>query len=584
MKKYVIAVMTAVCVAGTLGCKKMTESEPLELIEKDLIFDSKDSLGVNAERFLNNIYSGLPNGFNRISSNMLDAGTDDAIPNANGDAVQYFSNGGISPTNVVDDVWAKNYANIRKVNVFLANINVVPLNIAGLKDRWKAEARCLRAMSYFELIKRWGGVPLIGDKVYDANETITVSRNTYQQCVDYILSELNAAMPYLLTANGSVNGTFAANYYGRFGRGAAMALKSRLLLYAASPLNNPSNTLTKWADAAAAAKAVMDSVTLGKFTYKLNDAATTAHYTTTTLAGVAPSASLSAYVTNVNKFLSVFTTNSNNEIILPYMTTTNSTVEAINDPVGYTRASSTSGKTNPTQELVNEYEMSNGKMIGESGSGYTITNPYFNRDPRFPATIMFDGLYWLNRKVQTTDGGLDRPFGYGRVTKGETRTGYYLRKFMTSNSSATSYANYPHVFPIMRYAEILLNYAEAQNEAVGPDNTVYNAVNAIRARVGMPNLPTGLTQAEMRTRIRHERRVEFAFEEQRFWDIRRWKIAETVLNGKLHGIQGVVSGSTTNYIIVDAADAKFDANKMYLFPIPFNELVSNKSMVQNPNW
>ncbi|MEE1946974.1 RagB/SusD family nutrient uptake outer membrane protein [Pedobacter sp. KR3-3] len=583
MKNYIIAVITAICLAGTLGCKKMTENEPLELIEKDLIFDSKDSLGVNAERFLNNIYSGLPNGFNRIGSNMLDAGTDDAIPNATGDAIQFFSNGGISPTNIVDNVWAKNYGNIRKVNIFLANVDVVPLNVRGLKDRWKAEARCLRAMSYFELIKRWGGVPLIGDKVYETNETINIARSTYQQCVDYIIAELDAAMPYLLTANASVNGTFAANYYGRFGRGAAMGLKSRLLLYAASPLNNPSNSLTKWADAAAAAKAVMDSVSAGKFTYKLNDAATTTHYSTTTLAGVAPSATLSAYVTNVNKFLSTFTTNSNNEIMLPYMTTTNSTVEAANDPVGYTRASSTAGKTNPTQELVNEYEMTNGKMIDETGSGYTISNPYYNRDPRFPATVMFDGLYWLTRKVQTTDGGLDRPFGYGRVTKGETRTGYYLRKFMTSNSSATSYSNYPHVFPIMRYAEILLNYAEAQNEAVGADASVYAAINAVRARVGMPNLPTGLSQSDMRLRIRHERRVEFAFEEHRFWDIRRWKIAEAVLNGKLHGIQAI-AGTTTTYNQVDAADAKFDASKMYLFPIPFNELVSNKSMVQNPNW
>jgi len=569
---------------GMTGCKKMSEDKPLELIEKDLIFDSKDSLGVNAERFLNNIYSGLPNGFNRISNNMLDAGTDDAIPNAAGDAVQYFSNGGISPTNVVDNVWAKNYANIRKVNVFLSSIDRVPLNIAGLKDRWKAEARCLRAISYFELIKRWGGVPLIGNKVYDANETISVARSSYAECVTYILAELDAAMPFLLTANGSVNGTFAANYYGRFGRGAAMALKSRVLLYAASPLNNPSNEQAKWVAAAAAAKAVMDSVTAGKFTYALHNAATTAHYSTTTLAGVAPAASLSAYVTNVNKFLSVFTTASNNEIILPYMATTNNTVETLNDPVGYTRAGANAGKTNPTQQLVDEYEMTNGKMISDATSGYNPANPYYDRDPRFPATIMFDGLYWLTRKVQTADGGPDRPFGYGRVTKGETRTGYYLRKFMTSNSSATSYSNYAHVFPIMRYAEILLNYAEAQNEAAGPDNSVYAAVNAIRTRVGMPSLTPGLSQEQMRTQIRHERRVEFAFEEHRFWDIRRWKIAANVLNGKLHGIQGVVSGTTTTYTKVEVADTRFDANKMYLFPIPFNELMSNKLMVQNPNW
>ncbi|QNN44729.1 RagB/SusD family nutrient uptake outer membrane protein [Pedobacter roseus] len=583
MKKYFIVAFVSAVLFGAWGCKKLSEDTPLELIGQDVIFDKTDSLGVNAEKFLNSIYAGLPNGNNRISNNILDAGTDDALPNAVGDAVQYFSNDGISPSNVVDNVWAKNYANIRKTNIFLANIDVVPLNLKGYKERWKAEAHCLRAMSYFELIKRWGGVPLIGDKIFNAEETINVPRNTYQQCVDYILSELDAAMPYLLTANSSTNGTFAANFYGRFGRGAAMALKSRLLLYAASPLNNPGNDLNKWTSAAAAAKAVMDSVTATKFTYALNSAATTGHYTTTTLAGVAPGATLATYVTNVNKFLSVFTTASNNEIILPYMTANNSTVEAYNDPVGYTRASF-SGKTNPTQELVNEYEMTNGKLITETGSGYVATNPYYDRDPRFPATITFDGLYWLNRKVQTYDGGLDRPFGYGRVTKGETRTGYYMRKFMTSNSSGTSYSNYPHIFPIIRYAEILLNYAEAQNEAVGADASVYAAVNAIRTRVGMPTLPAGLTQAQMRDKIRHERRVEFAFEEHRFWDIRRWKIAATVLNGTLHGVQGTILGGVVTYKTVDAANTKFEANKGYLFPIPLNEVISNKSMVQNPNW
>ncbi|QNR86707.1 RagB/SusD family nutrient uptake outer membrane protein [Pedobacter riviphilus] len=583
MKKYFIVGLMSTMLFGAWGCKKLSEDTPLELIDQEIIFDKTDSLGVNAERFLNNIYAGLPNGYNRIGNNILDAGTDDALPNALGDVVQNFSNNGTGPSNVVDDVWAKNYANIRKTNIFLANIDIVPLNLKGYKDRWKAEARCLRAMSYFELIKRWGGVPLIGDKIFSADETIDVPRNTYQECVDYILNELNTAMPYLLTANSSTNGTFAANFYGRFGRGAAMALKSRLLLYAASPLNNPNNDLTKWATAATAAKAIMDSVSATKFTYALNTAATTIHYNATNLTALYPSTTLSTYTTNVNKFLSVFSTASNSEIILPYMASNNSTVESLNDPVGYTRASS-SGKTNPTQELVNEYEMTNGKLITENGSGYDATKPYYNRDPRLPGTVMFDGLYWLNRNVQTYDGGLDRPFGYGRVTKGETRTGYYMRKFMTSNSSATSYSNYPHIFPIIRYAEILLNYAEAQNEAIGPDGDVYAAVNAIRARVGMPALTTGLTQAQMRDKIRHERRVEFAFEEHRFWDIRRWKIAGTVLNGTLHGIQGIKVGNTTTYTFVDAATTNFDVNKGYLFPIPQNEVFSNKSMVQNPNW
>jgi hypothetical protein len=589
-----LAIISAMLTFATVGCKKlMDDTPPVELIGADVIFDTKDSLGVNAEKFLNNIYADLPKGFNRISAasrtlfsvtanvgNMLDAGSDDAVPNSNTDQVQYFSTDGISAGVNPDNTWNLNYGGIRKVNIFLSNIDRVPLFTKGLKDRWKAEARSLRAMFYFELLKRWGGIPLIGDKVFTVSEKINVPRNSYAEVQAYILSELAAAMPYLLTANA--NGTFAPNLYGRFGRGAAMALKSRLLLYAASPLNNTGNDLSKWTDAAKAAKDIMDSVTVAKFSYALNNAATTAHYSTTTLAGVTTTADLPAYVASVNKFLSVFSTASNNEIILPYMTGTNIAVEASNDPVGYTRAGA--GKTNPTQELVKEYEMTNGKMIGETGSGYEEANPYYNRDPRFPSTIMYNGLYWINRPVQTYDGGLDRPFGYGLRNSGETRTGYYLRKFMTSNASATSFTATNHVFPIIRYAEILLNYAEAQNEAVGPDNSVYSAINAIRTRVGMPNLPLGLNQTDMRTRIRHERRVEMAFEEQRFWDIRRWKIAGDVLNGTLHGIEGTLTGTTVVYQIVDVVPVKFNINKMFLYPIPFNEVVSNPSMTQNPNW
>ncbi|WP_443943669.1 RagB/SusD family nutrient uptake outer membrane protein [Pedobacter sp. AW1-32] len=580
----------------TGGCNKLTDSTPpAELIEVDLIFDVQDSLGVNAERFLNNIYSALPRGYNRLSvtsvalysvtanvGTILDAGSDDALPNANTDAVQYFSTGGISTAVNPDNNWSANYAGIRKVNIFLANIDRVPLRTAGLMNRWKAEARALRAMFYFELLKRWGGVPLIGDIVYGTSEPIRIGRSSYDEVQNYIITELDSAMPYLLTGNASTTGTLSATYYGRFGRGAAMALKSRLLLYAASPFNNPSNDQSKWVLAAAAAKAIMDSVSEGRFSYALHNTASTSHYSTTTLAGVTTSANLSAYVSSVNKFLSIFSTASNSEIILPYMAVANTNLETNNDPVGYTRAGA--GKTNPTQQLVDEFEMSNGRQINESGSGYVATMPYYNRDPRFPATIMYNGLYWLNRAVQTYDGGLDRPYGFGLVNSGETRTGYYMRKFMTSNSSATSFTATNHIFPIFRYAEILLNFAEAQNESAGPDNSVYTAINAIRSRVGMPNLPTGLTKAQMQTRIRHERRVEMAFEEQRFWDIRRWKIAETVLNGTLAGVQIVSTGGILNYQIVGVQPVIFDAGKMYRYPIPFNEMVSNSLMTQNPGW
>nr|WP_199156276.1 RagB/SusD family nutrient uptake outer membrane protein [Pedobacter sp. ASV2] len=582
MKNFIYTLMFAFfsCLMLTTGCKKMIEDGPLENANKDLVFDKTDSLGKYAEEFLNNIYSSLPKGYNRIGNNLLDAGSDDALPSSTADIVQFYSNGAFNQVNLPDNTWDANYAAIRKVNEFLANIDQVPLKTPGFKQRWKAEARGLRAMFYFELIKRWGGVPIIGDRVYDLSSNLNLPRNTYQECVDYINAEIKAILPFLISPN--TTSSYTTIYFGRFTTGAALALRSRLMLYAASPLNNPSNDLSKWTAAAAAAKDVMDSVTASKFVYALSTATTTAHYTTTNMTALAPTTTINNYVAGVNKFLNVFSNRYSAEIILPYLQATNTGVEYYNEPIGYTRGGL--GKTNPTQELVNEFETFDGKMISDNNSGYSLANPYYNRDPRLASSVSFNGLYWLTRNVQTYDGGLDRPKGFGNATSGETRTGYYMRKFMTGTTSESSYTAQNHNFPIFRYAEILLNYAEAQNEAVGPDGQVYAAINAIRIRVNMPALPAGLTQNEMRLRIRHERRVEMAFEEQRFWDIRRWKIAENVLNGTLHGIQATLTGTTTTYKIVDAAPVKFEASKMYLFPIPFKESAANNKMVQNPNW
>lgn len=586
MKSIKIPVLVfAVFMATTiLGCKKMIEDGPIENANEELVFDVTDSLGVYSGQFLNNIYSSLPSGFNRIGNNMLDAGSDDALPSSTVDIIQFYSNGAFNQTNIPDDTWDRNYRGIRKVNVFLANIDRVPLSQKGLKKQWKAEARALRAMFYFELIKRWGGVPLLQDRVFELNDRIDFPRDTYENCVKYILSEIDACMPDLLGANTSAENAINGLNFGRFNRGAAMALKSRLLLYAASPLNNPGNDLQKWAAAAKAAKDMMDSVAATKFAFGLSTGVT-AHYTTTQLAALAPAgATLTNYTAGVNKFLTIFSTRYNTEIILPYLRATVTDIESINEPVGYTRGGD--GKTNPTQELVDEYETFSGKLIGESGSGYSITRPYYNRDPRLAGTVSFNGLYYINRNVQTYDGGKDRPKGYGNVIAGETRTGYYLRKFMTSGTNESTFTAQNHNFPIFRYAEILLNYAEAQNEGayVMNDPTVYAAINAIRTRCNMPAIPTGLSQADMRARIMHERRVELAFEEHRFFDIRRWKIAGSVLNGILHGIKGTFDGTNVTYSIVDAAPTKFDVSKMYLYPIPYKEMVSNNNMTQNPNW
>ncbi|WP_295124922.1 RagB/SusD family nutrient uptake outer membrane protein [uncultured Chitinophaga sp.] len=546
IRHKVIYSLLVVAISGSVmvSCQKnMIEKEPLENADEELVFDRLDSMGVYAEQFLYNTYNQLPKGYNRVSGNILDAGTDDAVPNGANDQVQYFSTSQWNTFNLPDNVWNDYYAGIRKVNLFLSKIDRVPLRIPGLMDQWKAEARVLRAMFYFELTKRWGGVPLIGDKVFDKDEKISLSQASYDDCVDYITKELDAAAPALPPA-------YATAYFGRITRGAAMAIKARILLYAASPLNNPQDTRAKWDTAAKAALAVMNTKT----------------YTLTAA------------------FNDVFIVRKNTETILAYMAAPNSTVEANNGPVGTPRGDK--GKTNPTQELVDEFETLTGKMISETGSGYDPNNPYTNRDPRLAATVFYNGMSWLGRTVQTYDGGIDRPAGYGNTNAGETRTGYYMRKFLGTGGGSSSYANAEHCFPIIRYAEILLDYAEAKNEADGAVAEVYAAVELVRQRAKLNpfKLPVGLTKEQMRARIRHERRVELAFEEHRHWDIRRWKIAENVLNGSLHGIQIKLNGAALSYTVVPVQTVTFDKSKMYLYPFPYSEVITNKGIVQNANW
>lgn len=537
------------------ACKKSNiEQTPLEKWTEDIIFDPTDSLGNYAKNFLNDIYTLLPTGYNRIgttlgsvtTSDVLDAATDDAISSKASSTIESFTNGRISPFSLVDDAWDKNYKGIRKVNMFLANIGKVPFlnSMIVEKNYWIAESRFLRAMFYFEMVKRYGGVPLLGDKVLGLEDDLSLKRNTTEECTQYILSEIEAIKDQLRP-----NPVQDADL-GRISKAAALALKSRLLLYLASPKYNPGNDQTKWLAAATAAKDLMN---------------------------------LSSAIGLESSFINVFLTRKNKEVILGYQRTVNTTLEKDNAPVGYTDAVASNGLTSPTQELVDAFEMKNGKAITDPTSGYNPANPYAGRDPRFDKTIFYNGSDWIKRKVETFEGGLDKPGGI--VT--QTRTGYYMRKFLADFSTATTYSNQTHNPIIFRYAEILLNFAEAQNEYAGPTAEVKKAVEDIRQRAGLVPfaLASGLSKEQMREVIRHERRVEMAFEEQRFWDIRRWKIAEQVMNGKLHGmkIQKIPAGGFT-YAPFEAATVTFDAAKMYSYPIPYSEITKNTNLTQNQGW
>lgn len=541
-----------ILMAGILGCLfscAKYEEYPVERWSSDIVFDKYDTLGLLARRVVHDLYTYLPNGFNRISNVVLDAATDDAVPSGYGNDIEILSQsrltaGGSNP----DGRWATSYEAIRKANQFLANIDVVPMDTLT-KRYWKAEVRFIRAINYFELIKRYGGVPLLGDKYYALEENINVPRSSYDEVVKYIVDECDSIIPKLRPD------PVLATDLGRITQAGAMALKSRVLLYAASPLNNSANDLTKWTKAAAAAKAVMN---LGKF-------------------------SLAASFTNH------FTNRTSAEAILSYQTALNSDLERQNGPVGYVEPNVSQGYVSPTQDLVNAFPMSNGKGINEAGSGYDQNNPYANRDPRLAGTVFYNGMTWVNRAVETFVGGLDNPTGNVQIAR-QTRTGYYMRKFL-GNFATTDYSNQSHNFMIFRYAEILLNYAEAENE-LGVTSEAYTQLKALRQRAGIAagtnglyGLKANMTTDEMREAIRLERRIEMAFEEQRYWDLRRWKIAEQVLNKDLTGVVITKNANNTYSYSYKTVDYVSFAPKQYLYPIPYNEVIrTNGNITQNPGW
>lgn len=541
--KYLLYILTGVCVVQT-ACKRVLESEPQDRLTGDLVFDEMDKNADNAKAFLYGIYAQLPSGYNRTENAYIDNATDDGMASQDGDRTEDFRKGRISPLNVTDNTWGTNYNGIRRANMFLSKIDKVPAT-AELKRAWKAEARFLRTLFYFELMKRWGGVPLMGDTILKITDNLNFSRSTEEQTKNYILAEIADYKDSLLPAN--MNDADV----GRANKGAALALKARVLLYWASPLYNPDNITQRWTDAANAAQEVTD---LGVYTLSTD-------------------------------FPGLFITSKTTEMIFAKNGTPNQTVEQYNGPVGYLNAGAGKGLTSPSQELVDAFPMNNGLPITDPLSGYVASKPYEKRDARFEATILYNGKKWLNRSVETFEGGLDKPGGI--IT--QTKTGYYLRKFMGKFESSTAYSNTIRPVILFRYAEVLLNFAEAKNEESGPVKPVYDALGLIRKRAGITGttygLPAGITKDSMRSIIQNERRIELAFEEHRHWDIRRWKIAGKVMNTPLSGMKIVKNtDGTYTYTRFAATTSAFDITRMYWYPIPYSEIETNPNMKQNIGW
>ncbi|CAL1516331.1 RagB/SusD family nutrient uptake outer membrane protein [Chitinophaga sp. MM2321] len=520
------------------SCNKFLEVAPKDQVAAATLFESTG----NADLFLNNVYAQLQGPFTTYDP--TENFSDNAMNGVGGTASRVlYATSVYTPSNAPSYWGLYNY--IRAANVFIAQVNASTLDEAWKKQRL-GEARFLRAYFYHILWTYYGGVPIITDVLSQKDgDEIFRERNTDEETFKFITDECAAIAEDLpLTAES-----------GRATKGAALTLKGWCELFAASTLKNPSNDKTKWAKAAATNKQVMD---LNKYTLF-------ADYNT--------------------QFFEENNDNVETIFAKKYLggTSLGGGREGLQGTWIVGGIQRAYGGVNPTQELVDDYEMANGLPITDPASGYNPQNPYVGREQRFYQSVIYDGAKWLGYEIVTRHGvGSKNETDLSNINE-STNTGYCLLKglnpkYAINGNNQQNSAN----FIIFRYAEVLLSYAEAQNEAVGPDPSVYEAIRLVRERSALPALPAGLNQVEMRTAIRHERRIELAFEEKRWFDLIRWKIAETNLNGNLHAI--LIENGV--YTIIPAAEGKriFYPEKNYVYPIPQSAIDKNKKLVQNPNY
>ena len=556
--RYVFVSMAVGSAFTLCSCNDFLDREEDSFIDKTATFDSYN----RTKQYLTYAYSLLPEGLNRFSGDaLLGAATDDACFAIESSNIQQFNNGSWNALSNPDNVWDRYFAGIAKCCTLLENSNHINLDISrldpakrveyenNLKDirMWRAEAHFLRAYFNFELLKRYGPIPIIKSTLDINKDYSDTPRPTMKEVVEFIANDCDMAADSLeLTPWRNMNDAF-----GRATKGAALALKSRLLLYAASPLyvdfgdideaNKPSDA-TLWKAAADAAKAVID---LNQYE-------------------LAP-----AYD---DLFKNDF---QNKEYIFVRRYPSNSDFEKSNFPISY----GGKGGTNPSQNLIDDYEMLDGTAFDWSDP-VKAAHPFENRDERLLATVLMNGVLFKGKRIATYPGGAD-----AMPNPNATKTGYYLRKFLNENVNIqTGGGSDGHVVPLFRLAEIYLNYAEALNEydPTNPDIAVY--LNKIRERVSLPDVPSGLTQEQMRMLIHHERRVELAFEEHRFWDVRRWKVASSTLGAPVKGVK-ITQDDAGNftYSPVQVEQRVFQP-KMYWYPIPQSEVLKLHHWEQNKGW
>lgn len=484
--------------------------------------------------------------------------------------------------------WAQLFQGIEKCNTFLQHIKTATVIVSDEeRSGWTAQAHTLRALYYLQLIKRYGGVPVFDKPLGIDHDFSKDHRATFGECVRFILNDCDSA----LAAPNSQQG-FSWNIYdNQFGimtRAVAYAIKSEAVTYAASPL---------WSDGAYTWENATRINGEALFQCLANDYK---------LFDVAPSPS-----TAQNAYALYFLTSSNDQRAVDketiYQAGTQMQVWK-NAGLPSTPYMIKAGPC-PTQDLVDSYEMANGEApvtgytdagrltpIVNPASGYDPANPYTGRDPRFYASIYYNGAirFLNNPSGPTVDASVGGAEGISDNDRTHTRTGYYQRKFNNSQSGQGNNAD--GAIRLFRLAELYLNFAETAYQSAGPDASVTingtsmsarEAVNAVRTRAGMPGFPQGMSKQAFEQKYRNERRVELAFEEHRFFDVRRWKILDQT-DKFVTGMRITRNGSNLTYTRFKFADRGSSTDKYLMYAIDqaeVNKIIELSGVNwQNPGW
>jgi len=552
MKKIYMLIGVVLILLTDLSCKKVLDLTPQSSYSTTTVWTDPNLIQVYVnEVYKESVYAFKDGGFGWGSQ------TDELYSNFNWCSENVYVQGLATPDNqnssfplnyssTLND-WTTLYSTISKENLFFQNIGQADTVGYGPQlTNLKGEVHFLRALCYFELLKRFGGVPLITKVFTIDDKSFNAARATWDETRDFILADIAAAAAVLpKTYTNSADD-------GKATLGAALALKSRLLLYAASPEYNTTNDITRWQSAADAAKAVMD---MG--TYSLYGNASTYNHI----------------------FIDFF----NPEVIFSRVYNGTNYEDRYNtlyrdlSPNGYNGYSA----YNVLEQMVEDFDMKDGTAFSWSNP-VEAANPYANRDPRFGVDVLYNGAPFQGRNAQFYEGGLDSKESTLSPWNA-SKTGYTIHKMVddTYNFNIQAYSSCQWV--AFRYSEILLNYAEAEAE-LGNMATALTYVNMIRERVGMPDV-TAAGQTDLINKIRHERRIELCFEGHRFFDLRRWGIAQSGNGNGLGIIITPTSSANTSFTYkVDTMQVRTWQQGFNLYPIPRKELEDDPALKQNPGY